>query len=244
MGSRLFIYLIVFFSAYTVQTSASVIIEGTRVIMHEEDGETTLQLANKGNYVGFVQLWIDQNDADTTPENIKVPFLLTPPLARIEPGKGQAIRIIKLNTEIPSDRESFYWFNMLEIPYKINEANHRKNLMQLAFRTRIKLFIRPPNLSESPSTAYKNVTFSLSKGELTIINDSQYYITFRSVSIYSLDGLSTLANIVDFTPRMVSPKSHTKYAVKYFSKNHHQNATIKYSVINDYGGENKYEKSL
>ncbi|PJI52023.1 molecular chaperone EcpD, partial [Methylobacterium radiotolerans] len=44
---------------------------------------------------------------------------------------------------MPQDKESVFWLNVLEIPPK-DKAN--QNLLQMAFRSRIKLFYRPAGL--------------------------------------------------------------------------------------------------
>ncbi len=48
---------------------------------------------------------------------------------------------------LPKDRESVFWFNVLEVPPKPDAATvANQSLLQLAFRTRIKLFYRPEAL--------------------------------------------------------------------------------------------------
>ncbi len=45
------------------------------------------------------------------------------------------------------DRESVFWFNVLEVPPKPDAAKAtNQSLLQLAFRTRIKLFYRPKGI--------------------------------------------------------------------------------------------------
>lgn len=60
----------------------------------------------------------------------------------MEPKRGQTVKVMYTGaTALPKDRESVYWFNVLEVPPKPKDAQADKNLLQLAFRTRIKLFI-------------------------------------------------------------------------------------------------------
>lgn len=55
---------------------------------------------------------------------------------------------------LPKDRESVFWFNVLEVPPKPDAATvANQSLLQLAFRTRIKLFYRPEALKGNPSEA-------------------------------------------------------------------------------------------
>lgn len=54
--------------------------------------------------------------------------------------KNNILRIVNVNPSLPQDRESVYWVNVKAIPSQ-NEENEGKNVLQIAVRTRIKLFI-------------------------------------------------------------------------------------------------------
>ncbi|MDE9471355.1 fimbria/pilus periplasmic chaperone, partial [Xenorhabdus bovienii] len=91
-------------------------------------------------------------DAEALPEDINVPFILTPPVNRIDPNKGQSLRIRYIeNNHLPADRESLFWLNALEIPVKIKEEGNR-NYLQFAIRTCIKIFFRPSSLKGEPES--------------------------------------------------------------------------------------------
>ena len=71
---------------------ASVIILATRVIFNAQAHETTVKLSNPGKRPALVQVWIDKGLANASPDTLKVPFVVSPPISRIEPGKGQVLR--------------------------------------------------------------------------------------------------------------------------------------------------------
>ena len=104
-----------FFSAQSV---AGVVVTGTRVIYPSNAKEVSVRLDNKGKSPVLIQSWIDSGDASATPENIQVPFILTPPINRVEPSKGQTLRLSYTGGPQPADRESVFWLNILEIPAK------------------------------------------------------------------------------------------------------------------------------
>ncbi|NWE37301.1 fimbrial biogenesis chaperone, partial [Pseudomonas gingeri] len=106
-----------------------------------------------------MQSWIDDGDTDAKPQDAKAPFLLTPPIFRLDEKKGQTIRIIFTGANLPSDRESIFWFNALEIPALPEDKS--KNYLQIALRNRLKLFYRPSNLLISLEQAVKKVIWSL-----------------------------------------------------------------------------------
>jgi chaperone protein EcpD len=132
---------------------ASVTIGGTRVIYPLDQREVTVKLENDSKNPSLVQVWMDDGNADSKPGEAKVPFAITPPIFRMDPRKSQMLRVIfSGDTTLPLDRESVYWLNVLDIPPKA-EQKADMNSLQFAFRTCIKMFVRPPKLPGSPDEA-------------------------------------------------------------------------------------------
>ena len=100
----------------TQAAAASVIINGTRVVYPGNEREVTVKLDNHGTSPALVQAWLDDGDPKVTPENSDAPFVLTPPISRIEPHKGQTLRLMYTGKPLPQDRESVFWLNVLEVP--------------------------------------------------------------------------------------------------------------------------------
>jgi P pilus assembly chaperone PapD len=69
------------------QAQANVLIGGTRVIFPAKDGEVTVRLTNENDHPVIIESWIDRGDVHSTPDNVDVPFLITPPLFRMEANK-------------------------------------------------------------------------------------------------------------------------------------------------------------
>lgn len=115
----------------------------------------SVRLENKGNSHLLVQSWLDTGDDNAEPGSINVPFTATPPVSRIDAKRGQTIKLMYTgSTVLPSDKESVFWFNVLEVPPKPDASKvENQSLLQLAFRTRIKLFYRPAGLNGNPSEA-------------------------------------------------------------------------------------------
>src|SRR5437868_8331382 len=125
--------------------SASVLLGGTRVILGEKDRQASIPVKNTGTSPYVVQTWIDAGEGQN-----KTPLLVTPPLSRLDPGMENILRIIRVGGGLPADRESVFRLNVKEIPEK---ADAKENTLQVAVRTRIKLFYRPSNLPGKPSDA-------------------------------------------------------------------------------------------
>ncbi|MFP1590789.1 fimbria/pilus periplasmic chaperone [Escherichia coli] len=83
-----------------------------------------------------------------------VPFTATPPVSRIDAKRGQTIKLMyTASTSLPKDRESVFWFNVLEFDQNQMQKRSRIKVGCMAFRTRIKLFYRPDGLKGNPSEA-------------------------------------------------------------------------------------------
>lgn len=145
-----------------------------------------MRLENKGNNPLLVQSWLDTGDDNAEPGSITVPFTATPPVSRIDAKRGQTIKLMyTASSALPKDRESVFWFNVLEVPPKPDAAKAaNQSLLQLAFRTRIKLFYRPEGLSGIPSDAPLALKWSWATSEgkaaLRVDNPTPYYVSFSS----------------------------------------------------------------
>ncbi|XNM46173.1 fimbrial chaperone [Escherichia coli] len=142
-------------------------ISGTRVIYKSDQKSVNVRLENKGNNPLLVQSWLDTGDDNAEPGSITVPFTATPPVSRIDAKRGQTIKLMSAaSTSLPKDRESVFWFNVLEIPPKPDaEKVANQSLLQLAFRTRIKLFYRPDGSKGNPPEAPLALKWSWSGSE-------------------------------------------------------------------------------
>ncbi|MBJ2109610.1 molecular chaperone [Proteus terrae] len=167
--------------------NAAVVISGTRVIYNENEKEVTLKVSNEGTVPVLIQNWLDTGGVDAAPETIQVPFVLTPPVFRIEPTKSQTLRIgYTGGVALAKDKETIYWLNVLEIP---PNAASEENKLQIAYRSRIKLFYRPIALKDKMGAinAAEGLKFSVSGNTLKVINNAPYYVSLVSISLNGND---------------------------------------------------------
>lgn len=122
--------------------------------------EHMVRTNNKSSSPLLVQVWVDDGTTNGDINKLKVPFTVTPPVYRVEPGKGQSVRLIYNGMTLPQDRESVFWFNMLEIP-PVNESVADKDRLELAFRTRIKIFYRPSILKASALREFNSIKWQV-----------------------------------------------------------------------------------
>jgi chaperone protein EcpD len=75
-------------------SSAGVVLTGTRVIYPMDKKEVIINLRNTSNHAMLLQSWIDVGDPMAMPEKINAPFVIMPPVARINGLEGKSLRII------------------------------------------------------------------------------------------------------------------------------------------------------
>jgi chaperone protein EcpD len=223
---------------------ASVVIGGTRVVYPAQDKEVTVKLNNEGSQPALVQVWLDSGDEKSTPDTAKVPFTVAPPIFRMEPGKGQALRIVYTKEPLPTDKESLFWVNVLEVPPKSDDDG--RNKMQFAFRTRIKLFFRPAGLPGDAASAPEKLSWKVMAGEggkgvaLQVTNPTPFHVSFAHV------GLKIGERRIPGSGKggMVAPGANTTFPLDGVTALPGADAQAEFTVINDYGADNTLLKPL
>ena len=139
-----------FAACMSLSTSAiaDIVISGTRVIYKSDQKSVNVRLENKGNNPLLVQSWLDTGDDSAEPGSIKVPFTATPPVSRIDAKRGQTIKLMyTASSPLPKDRESVFWFNVLEVPPKPDaDKDANKSIKKIDFHSRIKINYSPSKL--------------------------------------------------------------------------------------------------
>ena len=205
---------------------ASIVLDGTRVIYQGSKSQVTLSLTNKNARPVLIQSWIDTGNENTSPEKISVPFVITPPINRVDSNKGQTLRISYTGVPaLPTDKESVFWLNVLEVPAKDKNSDDIKQKLNVVFRTRIKLFYRPEGLEGKSSDAPEKLHWQLNGKNATVQNSSKYNVTIFSVNFKDKNITSETAG------KMLAPGE-----TKQFPLNNTGNIDgLSFSTINDYG---------
>jgi len=211
----------------TVSANANIVINGTRFIYPEKNKEIVVQLNNSGDAPSLVQAWIDNGDINSTPETAKVPFLLSPPVVKVAKNSGQQLRIQKLAVTLPADRESIFFLNVLDIP-PVPENLKDKNTLQLAVKSRLKLFYRPQKLQGGPDYSDKEILLSALGQTLKIANKSPYYFSISNISAQDKKPLLS-------APVMVAPFSTLTTASRFPVKGKEKFTLI---YVDDFGAYN------
>lgn len=209
----LFLYLLIPISA-----SAGLAIGGSRVIYSSDKSDVQLQVTNPDNLIYLVQSWLEYPDNSSK----KLPFVITPPLFRLDEKKSSYIRIIRNELSLPDDRESLFWLNIKAIP-----ATPRtdKNNLRFSLRTRIKLFYRPETMKiNEGSEPFKKLNYKFVNGNIYIRNPTPFYININKIFA---DGIEIPES------DMIDPFDMISFKLP-SSASELKKLTL--SVINDYGG--------
>lgn len=218
--------------------TAAIVVDGTRVVYPAAKREVTIQIRNPGTTPSLVQAWLDAGDPYAKPGESKVPFVMTPPLFRLDPTKAQSLRLVYLHEPMPQDRESLFWLNVLDIPPRGAVNPDLPNQLELAFKHRMKVFFRPTGLAGSAADAPARLTWRLlaKGGRIVAIqasNPTAYHVSLFQVSAtFSGQRVVTKADMVDpFASRtfelptpLVAPSAPV---------------ALDYWFVNDYGGSVK-----
>ncbi|CAI8722736.1 molecular chaperone [Pseudomonas sp. IT-P4] len=214
-------------ASFIPTSQAALTLSGTRVVFDSDKRSTSLIVTNPSDRTFAVQTWVNTAADDAT---TAVPFIPTPPLFRLNPGKEQQVQINGLPNDLPTDRESLFYFNVQEIP----EANaNDANVLNIALRTRIKLFYRPSQLKDSPASRLKDLQWSVrqvnGKPHLEVNNPTPFHVSFIRIDVVGQDKKQVVENA-----EMVEPMSSRSYALKGVQPA--QGLQVEFSAINDYGG--------
>ncbi|MBL4560994.1 MAG: fimbria/pilus periplasmic chaperone [Labilibaculum sp.] len=219
--------MIMILSLSSFYSYAGIVINGTRIIYSADAREVSIKLTNKGDRPVLIQSWIDNGDSEANPSEISVPFILTPPINRVNGGEGQVLRLSYTGSELPNMVESVFWLNVLEIPVKSKDkliGNH----LQMAFRTRIKLFFRPLFLEGEANDSARELIFNSTSHGVNVTNPTPYYISISKINVtvkgvrYSVKG------------EMISPLSSDEFSFPNVGRIP-VGSTIMFNSINDYG---------
>ncbi|MEX9254061.1 fimbrial biogenesis chaperone [Pseudenterobacter timonensis] len=157
---------------------AGVVMGGTRVIYPQESKEVAFSVTNKESDTPYlIQSWVENSDRNNSSEP---PFIVTPPLFRLDPEQTNSLRIQYTGAPLPEDRESVFWLNVKTISPKPKGSN---NQLQINIKSKFKIFFRPANLTSGAEAAWKKITFSRTATGVTMSNPTPYFISLSSLRV-------------------------------------------------------------
>lgn len=231
---------------------ASVQIMATRIIFDEKDKEETIRVNNMGTTPSLTQVWLESDSNHNIDNTVKqdLPFVINPPVSRINVGKGKTFRVfatdVARNT-YAQDRETLLWLNILDIPpvddnhnpgeleykeeMKNDNENKDRNLLSFAFKTKLKFFYRPDGLKSDPISAADQVVWSANKvGNKIHIkgnNKNAYHVSMAKLT------LATGSEDQELPGDMIKPFSSNDFVFDAFGQA--KKFKLTYTYITDLG---------
>ncbi|EGI0914386.1 fimbria/pilus periplasmic chaperone [Salmonella enterica] len=198
--------------------AAGINIGATRVIFHGDAKDASISISNSDNVPYLIQSWA-QSISETGAIG-DAPYMVTPPLFRLNGGQKNVLRIIRTGGNLPEDRESLYWLDIKSIPSSNPDNKH--NTLMLAVKAEFKLIYRPKALTQKPEEVADRLTWSRQGRTLTVKNPTPYYMNFATLSVGSQKVKA---------PRYVAPFGNAQYTLPAAAS-----GPIAWSIINDFGG--------
>ncbi|MCW2457372.1 UNVERIFIED_ORG: P pilus assembly chaperone PapD [Rahnella aquatilis] len=197
-----------------------------RMIFPASEKSISITVNNHSDNTFLVQAGVS-GDAD---KKTSAPFMVTPPLFRLEKNDNNVMRILRAGGDLPQDREQVFYFFASTIPSQsVPEMTPGKTgttgaRVSISMKTILKLFWRPDGLGISPVKALAALRFVSAPGGVVVKNPTPYYQSFAALSF---DGK---VQDVDRQPSMVSPFSELRFSATAPVRQ------VSWSVMNDYGG--------
>lgn len=206
--------------AFMHTAQAGVIIGGTRVIYDGSKSQASLEIRNPDSSPYLIQTWLEPEAGSTQ----KPPFVVTPPLYRLDANQKNSMRIVRAGA-LDETKESLFWMNIKSIPSSGDQV--KGNTLQIAVKTRIKLIYRPASLKKkSDEDLAKQLRFTVSGNQLTVTNPTLYYANFSDIQV----GGKSVSDISYAPPQgSVSFKLSSGMA-----------GAVQFKLINDYGGASAF----
>ena len=181
MSKRTFAVILTLLCSFCIgqALAGGIVLQRTRVIYDASRKEAALPVANKGAETPYLlQSWVDNIDGKS-----RAPFIITPPLFRLEAGDDSSLRIIKTADNLPENKESLFYINVRAIPAKKKSDDVNANELTLVFKTRIKMFYRPAHLKGRVNDAWNH-------WNLNVVTIHSIYITQLNITSYLPDWQS------------------------------------------------------
>ncbi|CAB3743351.1 fimbria/pilus chaperone family protein [Achromobacter kerstersii] len=151
----------------TTAAAAGMQPETSVVILNEADGEASINVKNTDGLASLLYSTIED-----IPEDKDTLVVVTPPVARVEPGETQLIRVIRQTGE-PSTTQRLKRIVFEGIPMRPNADG--KSTVGVTVRQNLPLIVHPRGL-ERNREPWKLMKWDLSDGKLNVVNDSAYVV--------------------------------------------------------------------
>lgn len=196
----------------------------TRVVYPERASGAQLSVSNPQGYPVLVQSSVTGQDRKSP-----APFLVTPPLFRLEAGQQSRLRVIRTGGSLPGDRESLFWLCVKAVPPSGDDRDGGADKVSLSVNMAIstcdKLLYRPAGLKGDPEEGAGLLRWTRKGATLRVSNPTPFYMNLKTVSV---DGKP--ASGLTYVPPQGSASMTLPPGT---------GGVVSWTVINDQGGESR-----
>ena len=195
--NRVFIILI-YIICLTVSTARAVVnIDRSRIIVYEGKGDVSASLINTAINPTLVQLWVDEGDPLISPDKVRSPVIILPPIFSIDGGQQHDVKLKLLPNKEPITSEELYWLNIYQVPPNTEMTASDGQQIVMPLRIRVKIIIRPGSFSELAEEEGRELIFKYfdqKEKRLEVINPTKRVMSLASLTINRevLDGITLL----------------------------------------------------
>jgi len=212
--------------SFSVKTGA------TRLIYTAGSSGASLTITNPQSYPMLVQSEVVTEDRKT-----RAPFIVTPPLFRLDGHQQSRIKVISTSNDDSARKESLFWLCLTGIPpeadaewtddaYKEKQSKqHATLLTQLRIKSCLKLIVRPASLRGTPDDFASSLTWVKKGKKLTVKNPTPFYMNLSSVLLGNT-GVENLEYVPPMGERELSIPSDAS-------------GPVHWRLITDYGGDSR-----
>ncbi|HHR5860528.1 TPA: fimbria/pilus periplasmic chaperone [Providencia alcalifaciens] len=209
--------------------SFSVKLGATRVIYQPGSSGSTLTVINPQDYPILVQSKVHGEDKISD-----APFIVTPPVFRLDGEQQSRIRIVQTGGDFPTDRESLNWLCVTGVPPKPDDTWNEGKVpapteatleVQLRINSCVKLLIRPTAVKGEPTDVATSVVWSREGNSLVATNPTPFFMNLKSLSVGG-----KLVNELDYIP----PKDS-----RHFTLPTGASGSVAWTLVTDYGGDSR-----
>ncbi|HIF9114921.1 TPA: fimbrial chaperone [Photobacterium damselae] len=209
------------------QAMAAFVLTGTRFIYDEGARNIPVIVDNEADTAYGGQVWIDNTEQPAD----NVYMVPAPSFFRVDAQDTQVVRLMNVNPNLPKDRESLFWLNVMEVPPKPKGDG---NQLAFAMNTKVKLIYRPNAIKSARQGAEKAVKLERMANRVLIKNPTPYYFAISTIQ-HNGKPIKITGNLVN---QLGTFKPFSEVDVT--SMNLPSSGTLTFEALNDWGGAVRY----
>lgn len=224
--------MVVLLFCIAIPAQAVVNTDRTRVVFNSDEMAQSLLLSNDGAAPVIMQVWLDEGNPVSSPDQNRTPVIALPPVFRMLPGEVKSLRLMLTSRQnLVAGRENLFWLNLYQIPPGQRASAQAEQQIVMPLRLRLKVLVRPSGVAALQEKDAGRLQFIAGGRQLRVTNPTAWYISFTAQP----KGQPAIGNL------MVAPGESLTVPLPQVSA---AGEEISYEVINDTGNRWVYQARL